>query len=341
MRSVRPATCGAWARCSTSRPPFLGATVLRVLDAVVRETPPRPDALRPELPGALADVVLRCLAKAPEHRYPGAVALAEDLEAFVAGRAISAAPAPVAPEQRRLQVENSPTRCPYCHDGVSALHEDGTVVCGKCLSRHHAACWVGACASCGSADRLVRDPVVLLAGLGRRFASASSKLALGPLSFLLWLLTLLAVPAALAAVFALPEGILAHGVAQLWDWHELWIGHTLWRNHIPCPTSGWAGALLVLVLPALLGASSVAAMARAWHARDRLALAVVGLLGAALLLPVWALLTPGPAFDPDTVGQHHELLGWLLGLHSLPAFVAAARALVASGGALRSSSKGG
>lgn len=43
----------------------------------------------------------------------------------------------------------SSTRCPFCHEHAA----DEFVVCGRCLAKHHAECWLehGTCASCGEA----------------------------------------------------------------------------------------------------------------------------------------------------------------------------------------------
>lgn len=56
----------------------------RVLDWTV--APPR--SLRPELSADLAAVCMRCLQTAPEHRYPSARALADDLQRFIDGRPV-------------------------------------------------------------------------------------------------------------------------------------------------------------------------------------------------------------------------------------------------------------
>jgi hypothetical protein len=53
-----------------------------------------------------------------------------------------------------LRVEASPTRCPYCHDGVDQAELQRALVCQTCLSRHHAECWLDRCASCGSEQAL-------------------------------------------------------------------------------------------------------------------------------------------------------------------------------------------
>jgi WD40 repeat protein len=55
----------------------------------------------------------------------------------------------------RIEVENSPTRCPYCHEGIE-IAEGLWSACSACLARHHTACWdeLGRCASCESVARL-------------------------------------------------------------------------------------------------------------------------------------------------------------------------------------------
>lgn len=75
------------------RPPFGGETALETLRLVI-ETPPRPlRELNAALPRDLEIICLKCLEKDPAARYRSARALAEDLEAFLAGRSISARPA--------------------------------------------------------------------------------------------------------------------------------------------------------------------------------------------------------------------------------------------------------
>lgn len=55
---------------------------------------------------------------------------------------------------RDVQLPNSPTRCPYCHDDLA---HDPWLACASCLARHHPDCWQthDACASCGASDHLV------------------------------------------------------------------------------------------------------------------------------------------------------------------------------------------
>ncbi|MDF1664721.1 MAG: hypothetical protein P1V97_23380, partial [Planctomycetota bacterium] len=61
-------------------------------------------------------------------------------------------------EDSRLHFEQSPTRCPYCHDSIE-ITAGAWVACGDCLARHHDECHSehSACASCGSAKKLVSE----------------------------------------------------------------------------------------------------------------------------------------------------------------------------------------
>jgi eukaryotic-like serine/threonine-protein kinase len=66
--------------CLTGRTPFANRSVLRVGAAHLEEGAPNPRELRPELPPALADTVLRALAKQPGERPSSAVAYAHMLD---------------------------------------------------------------------------------------------------------------------------------------------------------------------------------------------------------------------------------------------------------------------
>jgi serine/threonine-protein kinase len=73
---------GAVMYCAlTGRPPFEEHSAFAVMIAHARDpvTPPR--AVRPDLPADLEQVVLRCLAKRPEDRFPNSQALGEALAA--------------------------------------------------------------------------------------------------------------------------------------------------------------------------------------------------------------------------------------------------------------------
>ena len=65
----------------TGRPPFEGSGAVQVMRAHAREPVVPPSAHRPDLPGDLEAVVLRCLAKDPADRFPDAVGLRAALEA--------------------------------------------------------------------------------------------------------------------------------------------------------------------------------------------------------------------------------------------------------------------
>ncbi|MBX3471025.1 MAG: serine/threonine protein kinase, partial [Planctomycetes bacterium] len=72
------------------RAPFDGAS--DALFATLEAPPPRPSDVAPQVPPALDEVVLRCLAKDPGDRFPDADALRDALDAFLEG-AIATEPA--------------------------------------------------------------------------------------------------------------------------------------------------------------------------------------------------------------------------------------------------------
>jgi WD40 repeat protein len=74
----------------TGRPPFKAATPLDTLLAVLHEEVQAPSRLRPMLARDLETVCLKCLDKDPQRRYASALALAEDLERFLAGEPVAA-----------------------------------------------------------------------------------------------------------------------------------------------------------------------------------------------------------------------------------------------------------
>lgn len=59
--------------------------------------------------------------------------------------------------RENIQLMNSPSRCPYCHDSLDSLNEINA--CAGCGARHHSECFSdhGACASCGETSRLVPE----------------------------------------------------------------------------------------------------------------------------------------------------------------------------------------
>ncbi len=76
----------------TGQPPFTGDNALTLLRQARESEPPRPSSIRPGLDHDLETVVLKCLEKEPSRRYASAVALADDLGNWLAGRPITARP---------------------------------------------------------------------------------------------------------------------------------------------------------------------------------------------------------------------------------------------------------
>ena len=86
----------------TGRPPFTGESAVGVAYKHVEEAPPPVEALRPDVPPALAAIALRCLAKHPADRYRRAGELRADLARFRAGEPPGTAPLPVRGDTARL-----------------------------------------------------------------------------------------------------------------------------------------------------------------------------------------------------------------------------------------------
>jgi serine/threonine-protein kinase len=68
----------------TGWPPFNAETVNDTLLQVINQPPEPPSRLQPAVPPELERICLKCLEKNPATRYPTALALAEDLERFLA-----------------------------------------------------------------------------------------------------------------------------------------------------------------------------------------------------------------------------------------------------------------
>jgi serine/threonine protein kinase len=99
----------------TGSRPFAGASTEALLAAIATTDPPLPSTKNPKVHQDLDAVVMRCLAKAPEARFPNARTLFETLNAIAEGRSIEATPAPgqakpYAPKQSTMPPPERPRR---------------------------------------------------------------------------------------------------------------------------------------------------------------------------------------------------------------------------------------
>lgn len=68
--------------CLTRRPPFEAATMYALIAKLLDEEPPDPRALNPDVPEALARLILKAMAKQPADRYQSAVQMHDALAAL-------------------------------------------------------------------------------------------------------------------------------------------------------------------------------------------------------------------------------------------------------------------
>jgi tetratricopeptide (TPR) repeat protein/predicted Ser/Thr protein kinase len=74
----------------TATPPFQADNALRLMLRITKEDPRPPRQLNPKVPRDVEAMVLKCLQKNPEKRYPNGRALAEDIKRFLEGQPIEA-----------------------------------------------------------------------------------------------------------------------------------------------------------------------------------------------------------------------------------------------------------
>lgn len=85
--------------------PFSGSKRMLIYQ-VIHEDPVPPRKFRRELPRDLETITLKAMAKAPEHRYESARAMADDLQRWLSGRAILARPFSLSYRLRRWTQRN-------------------------------------------------------------------------------------------------------------------------------------------------------------------------------------------------------------------------------------------
>ncbi len=94
------------------RPPFTGDTDMAVALKHITTNPTAPGVVRPGVPRALEEIVLRAMAKAPEHRYQSGEQLRSALLSIDlrAGEATAVVSAPPLPPPAANRVDNTPPR---------------------------------------------------------------------------------------------------------------------------------------------------------------------------------------------------------------------------------------
>ena len=75
----------------TGKPPFTGETPVSIAYQHVREAPPTPHSINPDVPASLEAVIMKAMAKQPSDRYATAQDLQDDLKLYVQGAMPTAA----------------------------------------------------------------------------------------------------------------------------------------------------------------------------------------------------------------------------------------------------------
>src|SRR5262249_40667944 len=92
----------------TGSPPFVGATTFETIRLVLDTEPRSPRLLNRKIDPDLSTICLKCLEKDPSHRYPSALALAEDLERWLRHEPIHARPTGIFTRAKKL-LQRNPT----------------------------------------------------------------------------------------------------------------------------------------------------------------------------------------------------------------------------------------
>jgi serine/threonine-protein kinase len=124
-------------------PPFHGRSARATMAQHVASPPPRVRALRPEVPPAAEDALLRALAKDPERRFPSAHDFVAALraEGNVAGRRLAAAAQPLRGIAVLPFVNSSPDpENEYLSDGITDELIDALAKVEGCASRRARRC---------------------------------------------------------------------------------------------------------------------------------------------------------------------------------------------------------
>lgn len=78
--------------CLAQEVPFMAEGLRELLVAITEEIPRPPSEIKADVPASLEAIVLRAIAKRPEARYPNAASMGDDLERFLRGEPLGAAP---------------------------------------------------------------------------------------------------------------------------------------------------------------------------------------------------------------------------------------------------------
>ncbi|MGY1743219.1 MULTISPECIES: serine/threonine-protein kinase [unclassified Blastococcus] len=111
--------------CLTGRRPFTGDGLATLMYAHLNTDPVAPSTLRPGLPKALDDVVLRGLAKDPDTRYPTCGELAAAARAALRDSGVAETPMPAAPPTAVTQLPVRPETVGFSQPGPPGLPAQG------------------------------------------------------------------------------------------------------------------------------------------------------------------------------------------------------------------------